>query len=169
MIQKRISVKMFPHGRGLTLPKYASTFSSGADLIAAVKENILIEPGKWEVIPTGIAISLPSGYEGQIRPRSGLAKEYGVTCLNSPGTIDTDYRGEIKVILINHGENNFKIERGMRIAQLIIVPYVTAIWEKKETLDNTIRGSKGFGSTGIVSEKETNHHLGKITQPRTTD
>jgi dUTP pyrophosphatase len=153
MNQKKISLTLLPHGKDLSLPKYASEFSSGADLLAAVKERVLIGPRKWEVIPTGIALSLPSGFEGQIRSRSGLAMKYGVTCLNAPGTIDSDYRGEIKVILINHGQNNFEIERGMRIAQLVILPYITAIWEKTGSLDKTVRGTKGFGSSGIISEK----------------
>ncbi len=153
MNKKIIPLKLFSHGKGLTLPTYASEFSSGADLLAAIKKEILIDPGKWAVIPTGIAICLPSGFEGQIRPRSGLAMEYGVTCLNTPGTIDSDYRGEIKVILINHGQNKFKIQRGMRIAQIIILPYITATWEKTESLDRTVRGSKGFGSSGMISKK----------------
>lgn len=135
--------------RDLSLPSYATEGSSGMDLYAAIEDEVLIQPGTWEVIPTGIYVEIPEGYEGQVRPRSGLAKDYGVTVLNSPGTIDSDYRGEIKVILINLGKEPFRVKRGDRIAQLVIVPIVRAVFEEVEELSNTERGEEGFGSTGI--------------------
>jgi len=136
----------------IDLPDYATTHSSGIDLFAAIIDPIVLEHGEIKIIPTGIAISLPVGYEGQIRSRSGLAANYGITVLNSPGTIDSDYRGEIKVILINHGDY-FKIERGMRIAQMVISKYTKILkWDEivYQFSDITVRNDNGFGSTGII-------------------
>ena len=144
-----VFLKKLSHGVDLGLPSYATVNSAGADLFAAVDIDASLHPGQRTVIPTGIQIALPSGYEAQVRPRSGLAIKNGVTCLNSPGTIDADYRGEVGVILINHGTETFVIKRGMRIAQLIIAPVMSAIWEEVESLDQTARGSGGFGSTGV--------------------
>ena len=149
MNRVKISLKRLPHAIDLELPRYATADSAGADLLAAVNANISLHPSQRVIIPTGIQITLPSGYEAQVRPRSGLAIKNGVTCLNSPGTIDSDYRGEVGVILINHGTETFVIERGMRIAQLIIAPVVSAIWDEVESLNQTARGEGGFGSTGI--------------------
>lgn len=146
-----INVKILENGQGLELPKYATEQSAGADLLAAIDENVTIAPGKRAMIPTGIAIALPGDFEAQVRPRSGLAAKNGVTVLNTPGTIDADYRGEIKVILINHGDEDFVIERGMRIAQVIFAPVNQANWNVVEDLDETARGEGGFGSTGTSS------------------
>ena len=132
----------------VALPKYETQGSSGMDLSANVALSINIEPGKKEIIPTGIAISVPKGFEVQIRPRSGLAAKHNVTVLNTPGTIDADYRGELKVILINLGQETFKIEKGLRIAQMVLSPVVQAKFEEVDTLDDTERGEGGFGSTG---------------------
>jgi dUTP diphosphatase len=123
------------------------------DLLAAVKEDVVIKPGERKLIPTGISIALPEGYEAQVRPRSGLALKHGVTVLNAPGTIDADYRGEIQAILINHGSEPFSVTRGLRIAQLIIAPYTRAAWHKAETLEESARGTGGFGSTGTAIKK----------------
>ncbi len=146
----QVKVKLLPleHAVGLQLPTYATEQSAGMDLSAALTEALELGPGDRALIPTGLSIALPTGYEAQIRPRSGLAVKNGVTVLNSPGTIDADYRGEIKVILINHGQEPFTIERGMRIAQMVVEKYETVGWEVVETLDDTERGEAGFGSTG---------------------
>lgn len=138
------------HGRGLEAPKQQSTGAAGVDLLAALgaSETMIIETGKRALVPTGMSIALPTGYEAQVRPRSGLAAKHGVTVLNSPGTIDADYRGEIKVILINHGDAPFTIQRGDRIAQMVVAPVSSIEFELKETLDATQRGEGGFGSTG---------------------
>ena len=138
------------HGRGLEAPKQQSTGAAGVDLLAALgaSETVIIEAGKRILVPTGMSIALPAGYEAQVRPRSGLAAKHGVTVLNSPGTIDADYRGEIKVILINHGDAPFTIQRGDRIAQMVVAPVSSIEFELKETLDATKRGEGGFGSTG---------------------
>lgn len=142
-------IKKVDGANDLPLPQYMTQFAAGLDLAANVFEDIIIEPGDFKAIPCGIKIELPPEYEAQVRPRSGLAAKYGVTVLNSPGTIDADYRGEIKVILINFGKNGFKIKRGDRIAQLVICSMTTVnIIEKKE-LQNTQRGEGGFGHTGI--------------------
>lgn len=147
-----INIYQFDHAKDLPLPEHATTGSAGADLIAAIDSPILLSPHKRVLVSTGIAISLPCGYEAQIRPRSGLALKHGITVLNTPGTIDSDYRGEIKVILINLGDETFVIERGMRVAQMVIAKY-----EKAEfclcshPLDETQRSSGGFGSTGFAS------------------
>ncbi|MEZ5813774.1 MAG: dUTP diphosphatase [Alphaproteobacteria bacterium] len=145
-----VKVKLLPleHAVGLQLPTYATEKSAGMDLTAALEEAIEIAPGDRALIPTGLSIALPEGYEAQIRPRSGLAIKHGVTVLNTPGTIDADYRGEIKVILINHGREPFIIERGMRIAQMVVEKFETVEWDIVKTLDNTDRGDGGFGSTG---------------------
>lgn len=146
-----IKVALMPldHAVGLKLPTYATTQSAGMDLTAALEEAIEIGAGERALIPTGLSIALPTGFEAQIRPRSGLAINYGVTVLNSPGTIDADYRGEIKVILINHGHEPFTVQRGMRIAQMVVERYTHVNWEVVSQLDDeTERGEGGFGSTG---------------------
>ncbi len=140
-----------PHGEGLKIPEYETEASAGMDLPAAIKDGtpLIIEPGKHAMVPTGFQMALPKGFEAQVHPRSGLAAKNGVTVLNTPGTIDADYRGEVKVILINLGTDPFKIERGMRIAQMIIAPVTQSKWNIVTTLDETERGSGGFGSTGV--------------------
>lgn len=150
MPMSEVKVKLLPleHAVGLQLPTYATEKSAGMDLTAALEEAVEIGPGDRALIPTGLSIALPEGYEAQIRPRSGLAIKHGITVLNSPGTIDADYRGEIKVILINHGKEPFTIERGMRIAQMVVEKYETVNWDKVDSLDETARGEGGFGSTG---------------------
>jgi len=151
-----LQFKILENGYGLPIPKYESEGAAGLDLLAAVGEDksIIILPGRAEMVPTGIAIALPKGFEAQIRPRSGLAAKNGITILNSPGTIDSDYSGEISAMLINHSKVNFEIERGMRIAQMIIAPVVQFNLIKTETLDETKRGAGGFGSTGIRAEDD---------------
>jgi dUTP pyrophosphatase len=143
-----------PHGADLPLPEYQSAQAAGLDLMAAVAADapMVIEPARYALIPTGLAISLPPGTEGQVRPRSGLAVKNGVTVLNAPGTIDSDYRGEIGVILINHGPRAFQVTRGMRIAQLVVAPVVRADFRLVEKLDETARGQGGFGSTSVKNE-----------------
>ena len=145
-----VPITRLPHAEGLPLPAYESALAAGMDLRAAVPEGepLTLRPGSRFPVPTGLAFALPPGFEGQVRPRSGLAFKHGVTCLNSPGTVDADYRGEVKVILINHGEEDFVIRRGERIAQLVIAPVVQAAWTEVESLDETVRGVGGFGSTG---------------------
>jgi dUTP pyrophosphatase len=142
-----------PHGADLPLPSYQSTLAAGLDLVAAVPSDAPVEiaPGSRALIPTGIAIALPPGNEGQIRPRSGLAIRHGITVLNAPGTIDADYRGELQVILVNHGSENFVVLRGMRIAQLIIAPIQHVKIVESKVLDTTTRATNGFGSTGTAS------------------
>ena len=146
-----VAVCRLPHSAGLPLPAYASDGAAGLDLRAATPEaeTIEIRPGECHVVPTGIAIALPAGYEAQVRPRSGLARRHGVTCLNSPGTVDSDYRGEIAVILVNLGQEPFAVSRGDRIAQLVVAPVARARWRAVEDLDETARGSGGFGSSGV--------------------
>ncbi len=145
-----ISVQRLPHGEGLALPRYETEGAAGMDLIAAVPEAepLVLQPGARAMVPTGLAIALPKGFEAQVRPRSGLAAKNGITCLNSPGTIDCDYRGEVKVILINHGPEAFTITRGTRIAQMVIAPVTRAVLSEVQSLDETARGAGGFGSTG---------------------
>ncbi len=145
----KVAVKKFPHYHGLDLPSYATVASAGMDLLAAVEEDTVIAAGQRALIPTGIAIALPPGYEAQVRPRSGLAIKNGISLVNSPGTIDSDYRGEIKVILINHGRESFTVSRGMRIAQMVIAPVVQAVWQEQSDLESTKRGEGGFGHTGL--------------------
>ena len=146
----KIEVAQLPHGKGLALPAYQSALAAGLDLLAAVPENepVILEPGQHALIPTGLTIALPEGYEAQVRPRSGLAVRHGVTVLNAPGTVDADYRGEIGVPLINHGRATFTVRRGERIAQMVIAPVVQAKLIPVATLSATVRGSGGFGSTG---------------------
>jgi len=143
-----VPLQRLPHGRELPLPAYATDHAAGLDLLAAVEDRLEIAPGDRKLVPTGIAIALPAGYEAQIRPRSGLALKHGVTLLNSPGTVDADYRGEIGVILINHGETPFIVERGDRIAQLIVAPVLRLAWQEVVALPASARGTGGFGSTG---------------------
>ncbi len=144
----QILVKCLPHYEGLALPAYSTEGSSGMDLVAAVGQEVTLLPCKRILIPTGISVSLPRGFEAQIRPRSGLALKHGVTLLNTPGTIDSDYRGEIQIIMINLGEEAFVIKRGLRIAQMIISQYVTADFKIVDELDVTLRNHGGFGHTG---------------------
>lgn len=143
-----IGLQVLPHAQNISLPAYATEQSAGLDLSAAIDGKLELAPGQRTLVPTGIAIALPRGYEAQIRPRSGLAAKNGVTVLNTPGTIDADYRGEIKVILINLGQETFVIERGMRIAQMVVAKHERAAWDIVDFLDETARGSGGFGSTG---------------------
>ena len=141
-----IELKRLPHGEGLPLPGYASGGAAGLDVFAA--ESLTLEPGARHAVATGFAIAIPEGYEVQVRPRSGLALKHGITCLNTPGTIDSDYRGEVKVILANLGSEPFAVVRGERIAQLVPAPVTHASFREVETLDDTGRGAGGFGSTG---------------------
>ena len=146
----RVAMQRLEHGEGLPLPAYESEAAAGMDLAAAIDDGPpeILAPGQRALIPTGFSMELPEGYEAQVRPRSGLAFKHGVTVLNAPGTIDADYRGEVKVLLINHGHEHFKIERGMRIAQMIIQPVSHATMVEVEELSTSARGSGGFGSTG---------------------
>jgi dUTP diphosphatase len=146
----QIDIRQLPHAAGLPLPAYQSAHAAGLDLLAAVPQDtpLLLAPGKHAMVPTGLAIALPKGFEAQVRPRSGLAATHGVTVLNSPGTIDADYRGEVSVILINHGAEPFTIRRGERIAQMVIAPVVQARLNPVDSLPDTSRGGGGFGSTG---------------------
>jgi dUTP pyrophosphatase len=148
-----IPVQKLPHAQNLPLPDYASSGAAGMDLCAALPEPVQIDPGRFALIPTGLAIALPMGFEAQIRSRSGLAAKNGVMVLNSPGTIDADYRGEIKVILCNFGSDRFIVDPGMRIAQMVIARHERVQWQETQTLDETARGSGGFGSTGTASPK----------------
>jgi dUTP pyrophosphatase len=146
----KVDIQQLPHGEGLARPAYQSAHAAGLDLLAAVSEDapMMLAPGKHAMIPTGLSIALPPGYEAQVRPRSGLAARHGVTVLNSPGTVDADYRGEINVLLINHGDQPFQIRRGERIAQMVIAPVTQAELVPVTSLSTTDRGSGGFGSTG---------------------
>ena len=146
----KVGIKKLPHAQDLPLPHYATPGSAGLDLLAAVDEEIELLPGQRMAVPTGIAIELPLGVEAQVRPRSGLALNHGITCLNAPGTIDSDYRGEIKVILINHGQELFRIARGMKIAQMVVARYERAVLFECPHLSDTERGAGGFGSTGTT-------------------
>lgn len=143
------AVIRLPHAQDLPLPAYGTPESAGCDLLAAITETpIILKPGQRKLIPTGLKMMLPDGYEAQVRPRSGLALKHGVTVLNTPGTIDADYRGEVGVILINLGEEDFTITRGMRIAQMVIAPVIQTEWQEVSELNDTTRGEGGFGSTG---------------------
>jgi dUTP pyrophosphatase len=146
----KVDIRQLPHGEGLALPAYQSAHAAGLDLLAAVPEDapMILAPGKHMLVPTGLTIALPPGYEAQVRPRSGLAAKHGVTVLNTPGTVDADYRGEIGVLLINHGDAPFPIRRGERIAQMVIASVVQAELVPAVSLSTTDRGSGGFGSTG---------------------
>jgi len=145
-----VPIRRLPNNPDLPLPAYETAGAAGMDLRAAVAEAepIVLRPGARAAVPTGLAFALPQGFEGQVRPRSGLAARHGVTQVNTPGTIDSDYRGEVKVILINLGEEDFTIRRGDRVAQLVIAPVTQAQWSEVESLDETVRGEGGFGSTG---------------------
>lgn len=149
MKEVRIALRRLPHAEGLPQPQYMSEHAAGADLCAAVGEQVTLLPGARALVPTGFSIALPPGYEAQIRPRSGLAIRSGVTCLNSPGTIDADYRGELAVVLANFGTEPVVIRRGDRIAQIVVGPVVRAAFDAVESLPPTSRGDGGFGSTGV--------------------
>ena len=146
----KVAILKLPHGQDLPLPHYATPGSAGLDLLAATDREIELAPGARMAVPTGIAIELPHGAEAQVRPRSGLALNHGITCLNSPGTIDSDYRGEIKAILINLGEAPFKISRGTKLAQMVIARHEQAELVEVESLSDSVRGAGGFGSTGMT-------------------
>ena len=152
MSSVKVDVVQLPHAADLPLPEYATVQSAAVDLLAAVTEDVVLAPGARTLIPTGLAIALPDGYEAQVRPRSGLALKNGITLLNTPGTIDADYRGEIGIILMNLGQEDFTVERGMRIAQMLIAPVTRLTWNAVSSLDKSERGSGGFGSTGVTTE-----------------
>jgi dUTP pyrophosphatase len=143
-----VEITTLPHGENLGLPAYATAQSAGMDLCAAISNDMVVQPGQRVLVPTGLSIALPDGYEAQVRPRSGLALKNGITVLNSPGTIDADYRGEVQVILANLGTEPFTITRGMRIAQMVVATYARVEWQEMPELSKTARGSGGFGSTG---------------------
>lgn len=143
-----VPIKRLPHFEGLDLPDYATTGAAGMDVVAA--EDVLLPPGGRHAVATGLAVAVPDGFELQVRPRSGLALKHGISLPNTPGTIDSDYRGELKIILINLGDRDFEVRRGDRIAQLVLAPVVRAVWLKVDELDETQRGEGGFGSTGGV-------------------
>ena len=155
MNQITAQLMQLPHGQDLPLPSYATSEAAGMDLRAAVPENapLTLKPGARGLVPTGLAMAIPPGFEAQIRPRSGLALKHGLSLVNAPGTIDSDYRGEIKIILINQGDENFKISRGMRIAQMVIAPVLRIVIEPVTSLDDTARGAGGFGSTGVAAKE----------------
>lgn len=152
VIGPTVGVVRLPHAEGLPLPAYASDGAAGMDLRAAVPQDrqIILLPGRRALVPTGFTLEIPDGFEGQVRPRSGLAFKHGITCLNAPGTIDSDYRGEVQVLLVNHGEEDFPITRGLRIAQLLLAPVSRARLEERSHAGETARGAGGFGSTGIA-------------------
>lgn len=150
-----ISIVQLPHAADLPLPSYATEHSAGMDLLAAVNKEVTLTTGQRALIPTGVSLALPEGYEAQVRPRSGLALKQGVTVLNAPGTIDADYRGEVGVVLINHGDAPFVVTRGMRVAQMVIAPYTRVSWQKAESLETSARGEGGFGSTGMATSRKT--------------
>ena len=146
-----IEVVRLAHAHDLALPDYATAAAAGADLLAAIDQDIELAPLERKIVPTGISIALPVGFEAQVRPRSGLAAKNGVTVVNSPGTVDADYRGEIGVILVNLSKEPFRISRGMRIAQLVVARHARAVWREVSELDRTARGAGGFGSTGVTA------------------
>jgi dUTP pyrophosphatase len=150
-----VSFVQLPHAADLPVPDYATADAAGIDLSAAVPDDapVTIAPGERTAIPTGIALAIPQGFEGQVRPRSGLALRYGVSVLNAPGTIDADYRGEVQVILVNHGREPFTVTRGMRIAQLVFAPVTRVAMQRMASLDTTVRGDGSFGSTGLARER----------------
>lgn len=148
-----VSIKHLRHAEGDVLPHYQTDHSAGVDLSAAVDGDVRIDPGQWTLVPTGIAVAIPEGYEGQMRPRSGLALKHGIGMLNAPGTIDADYRGEIGVILFNFSNHPFTIQRGDRIAQMVIAKVVKATFQRVEQLSDTARGGGGFGHTGVTTEE----------------
>ncbi len=147
-----LKVRRLPHGRDMALPAYASAGSAGLDLLAAIEGETELAPGERRLVPCGFCLALPDGYEAQVRPRSGLALKHGLTLLNSPGTIDSDYRGEVAVVLVNHGQAPFTLMRGMRIAQLVVAPVVRAVLAEAQVLPESGRGANGFGSTGLGVE-----------------
>ncbi len=151
MDRVEVKISLLPHGQDLGLPLYASLSAAGLDLMAAIEAEIEIEPFARALVPAGFAMALPPGYEGQIRPRSGLAYRQGLSVLNAPGTIDSDYRGEVKILLVNFGDQPIKIKRGDRIAQLIVAPVSRVSWVEEGALDQTARGDGGLGSTGLGS------------------
>ena len=155
MARIRVGVKRLPHAEGLALPAYETAGAAGLDLIAAVEEasSFRLSPGERRLVPTGLILELPEGYEAQVRPRSGLALRHGVTVLNAPGTVDADYRGEVQVLLINLGGEDFSITRGMRIAQLVVTPVAAADLIEIQNVTETMRGAGGFGSTGTAGKK----------------
>jgi dUTP pyrophosphatase len=148
LTEPSVEIQILPHGDGLPLPAYATVGSAGMDLRAAVDEPIVLEPGKRCLVPTGLRIALPEGYEAQIRPRSGLAIKQGITVANAPGTVDSDYRGEVQVGLVNLSDEAYTVRRGDRIAQMVVAPVTRVAWQPVESLDETDRGAGGFGSTG---------------------
>ena len=145
----KVAIQRLAHAQDLPLPAYATAGAAGLDLFAALDKELILAPGRHAAIPTGIAIALPEGFEAQVRPRSGLALRHGVTVLNAPGTVDSDYRGEVTAILINLGSEPFAIARGMKIAQLIVASHARVEWTETASLDSTLRGTGGFGSTGL--------------------
>jgi dUTP pyrophosphatase len=151
-----VLVKRLAHGAGLPLPRYETAGAAGLDLLAAVAEDapVILEPNGRALIPTGLVIELPPGYEAQVRPRSGLALRYGVTVLNAPGTIDADYRGEVRVLLVNWGPEPFVITRGLRVAQIVVAPVTVATLVEVDDLNETVRSGSGFGSTGLGSDRK---------------
>jgi dUTP pyrophosphatase len=149
MAEITVAVQILPHGEGLELPRYETAGAAGCDLRAAVSESLTLLPGARSAVPTGLCLAIPEGFEGQVRARSGLALKNGIACLNAPGTIDSDYRGEVKVILANLGSQPFEIRRGDRIAQLVFSPVARAAFESAGSLSDSTRGSGGFGSTGV--------------------
>jgi dUTP pyrophosphatase len=151
-----VFITRLPHGADLDLPSYETADAAGMDLRAAIDTDVEIAPGAWHLIPTGLAIALPPGHEAQIRPRSGLALRNGISLVNSPGTIDADYRGEVGVIVINHGGEAFTVTRGMRIAQMVVAPVTQAVWDEVSELPETERGAGGFGSTGTATGTSSN-------------
>jgi len=155
MSQLTAQLMQLPHGQDLPLPSYETSEAAGMDLRAAVPEDapLTLKPGARELVPTGLAMAIPPGFEAQIRPRSGLALRHGLSLVNAPGTIDSDYRGEIKIILINQGDEDFEISRGMRIAQMVIAPVLQVAIEPVTSLDDTARGAGGFGSTGVAAKE----------------
>lgn len=152
--QINVNIKVLDHAKGLNLPHYATALSAGVDLEAAIDEDVILQPLERCLLPTGICMALPAGFEAQVRPRSGLAAKHGITVLNTPGTIDADYRGEVKIILVNLSQEPFTIKRGERIAQMVIAKHEQVVWDVVTDLDETERGAGGFGSTGTQSLKE---------------
>ncbi|MCX7338021.1 MAG: dUTP diphosphatase [Alphaproteobacteria bacterium] len=146
---QKVSIQKMEHAGDLDLPSYATEQSAGMDLYAAITNDITLAPGQRCLVPTGIALALSEGYEAQIRSRSGLSLKHGIVVLNSPGTIDADYRGEIIAIIMNHGDEQFVIKRGMRVAQMVIAPFTQVLWQERTSLSTTDRGTKGFGSSGL--------------------
>lgn len=152
MQQLQVAINRLPHAADIALPTYATAQAAGMDLCAAISVDLVLAVGARILVPTGLALALPEGYEAQVRPRSGLALKHGVTVLNSPGTVDADYRGEVQVILANLGTEPFTITRGMRIAQMVVASYTQVSWQQVDQLPETARGAGGFGSTGVVSK-----------------